>query len=139
MSQVSISSVFGLFSLVALGCGAAPDAPGLGGEAPTISALDYAPKEAMVGSKTVLVGSLTIEDADADIAELAIEVTPPGSSTPIAYPPTPVPATQRRASGTLDLVVSFVAPVAGDYAFVLRAVDAKGHESNPLTGLVHAR
>jgi hypothetical protein len=137
-SSAHLAVISLLFSLAA--CGSDPSSePSEEEAAPVISELRYAPRETRAGARTIVVGSIRVEEADAEVTELAIEVTPPGASRPIVYPPTALPSGQALANGTVELAVSFVPPVAGDYTFAVRAVDAKGHASNPLTGTVHAR
>jgi hypothetical protein len=128
---LAVSLTFGTLA----GCsGADADA----GSAPSISNLSYDPAEVKVGAQTTIQGQLAFEDADADVHEVAVEVWGASASQKQALPRQRIQA-GAQASGQLAVLLVFLAPAAGDYHFAVHVVDAKGHESNRLEGLVHAK
>ncbi|HVH47447.1 MAG TPA: hypothetical protein VM925_34165 [Labilithrix sp.] len=108
------------------------------GAAPTISDLTYGPNETNVGQSTLVSGELVFEDVDGDVAELALEVRVPGTDVPQALPRQSTKANGTQ-NGKVAIVVSLAPPVVGDYEFVVYLVDAKGNESNRLTGVIQAK
>ena len=76
-----------------------------------------------VGEQSVIQGRLAFEDVEADVTELAVE--PRSSAAGAAQA---MPRQKTNATGL----------ATGDHEFSVYLVDAQGHESNRLSGTLHA-
>ncbi len=108
------------------------------GEAPTVSALTIAPTEIAVGATTTVSGTFAFADADGDITNLSVSITPPGGAL-VPGPVTPVAAAAGVTAGTINWSVVLAPPTTGDYVLTLGVVDEADHPSNTLEGRVTAR
>lgn len=115
----------------------ADDSPEKAGTAPIIADLSYTPSSVKVGEQSVIQGRLAFEDVEADVTELAVELKSSAAGAAQAMPRQKTNAT-GLAKGELQLVLAVAAPAAGDYEFSVYLVDAQGHESNRLSGTLHA-
>lgn len=113
------------------------DSPETAGTAPIIADLSYTPSTVKVGEQSVVQGRLAFEDADADVTEIAVDLRSSAAGAAQAMPRQKTNST-GIAKGELQLVLAVVAPAAGDYEFSVHLVDARGHESNRLSGTLHA-
>lgn len=113
------------------------DSPETTGTAPVIADLSYTPSTVTVGEPSVIQGRLAFEDADADVTDLAVELRSSAVGAAQAMPRQKTNST-GIAKGELQLVLAVAAPAAGDYEFSVHLVDAQGHESNRLSGTLHA-
>lgn len=128
--------VAAVFAATVAGC-SGDDSPETSGTAPIIADLSYTPSTVKVGEQSVIQGRLAFEDADADVTELAVELRSSAAGTAQAMPRQKTNST-GIAKGELQLVLVVAAPAAGDYEFSVHLVDAQGHESNRLSGTLHA-
>jgi hypothetical protein len=108
------------------------------GAAPTVSALTIAPTEIAVGATTTVSGTFAFADADGDVTNLAVSITPPGGAL-VPGPVTPVAAAAGVTAGTINWSVVLAPPAAGDYVLTLGVIDDADHASNALEGIVTAR
>lgn len=111
------------------------DASEASGTAPQIADLSYTPTTLKVGAQAIVQGRIAFEDADADVAELTIELRTAAGTQAMKPQKT---NTTGIAKGELQLVLVVTPPAAGDYDFSVYVIDAQGHASNRLTGTVHA-
>jgi hypothetical protein len=139
MTRIHLLYLLAIASIGLSGCSGAGSTPPDGPEdAPKVADLTCTPGDVTVGAAATITGRFAFEDVNADVSEVAIEVLAPGATLAMKAPRSAVDAA-HHASGELSFFVQLVPPSAGDYVLTVYAVDAKQHESNRLTGLVHAK
>jgi hypothetical protein len=96
---------------------------------PTISDLTSSTSTMTVGQQATVGGTLTFEDPDGDLAQLAGEIRMP-DDTIHAIPNADVRGVGSLTTGTLGWQMFVVPPMAGTYTLTLWVIDEEGNESN---------
>ena len=99
------------------------------GEAPTIESASFDASAVRVGEQSMMSGIVEFTDADGDVESVELEIGPP-SGAPLGLS-TPAVGASGMTAGSLQVVVSLIAPTAGRYGVVVRLHDAEGHASPP--------
>jgi hypothetical protein len=105
---------------------------------PTIANLSYSPLSLPVGQQGTVNGTLTFDDPDGDLAQLAVEVTLPDHSRQ-TLPMSNLQNVGAMTEGTIAWALIVVPPTAGRYDFSLWITDAAMNVSNKLDGSVMAQ
>jgi hypothetical protein len=123
------------------GCaGHSSDSTDTNATAPTpiaIHDLSLTPTSVPVGKVATLSGMVSFDAPDANVAQLAADVTLPGGTTQ-SIPRSEVPSAKGLASGPLAVALLLAPPVPGDYVITLRLIDSAGTPSNPLSVTITA-
>jgi len=108
------------------------------GTAPVISELNWAPQRVQSGpASQIILGTLRTNDAERDVIELHVVVTPPGGTdTEIAPIAVPNPNPAARIELTVEVQATF--RQTGAYGFRVWARDAGGRDSNSLSGQIES-
>lgn len=109
------------------------------GDAPVAKDFALSPANVAVGKAQVLMGNITLEDADGDLATLYNQVRPPdGSTQPISESSLSALADKKAATVPMQLSMPAL-PVAGDYVVSVWAKDKAGNESAKVTMTITAK
>ena len=105
---------------------------------PAISNLVLSPTDIPVGKVSTVSGTVDFADKNADVSQLAIDVTLP-SGAKQSSGKTELQGAKGNPGGRVAVAIFPQPPVAGRYLVEVYVVDAKGHESNHLNATLTAK
>jgi len=123
-----------LLLAVLVGCGGG----GGDGAAPTITDLALAPQSVPVAVQSTITGTMTFDDVDGDVEQIAVAVTTPGGARQ-EVPPAPIQTTGEPEHGVVQWALLLSPPAAGTYTLELWVIDGSDNASNHLTSDVIAQ
>ena len=123
-------SRFCLFLALALVSGCDSDDADMG-TPPSLEAFALDATDVVVGTPSVLRGTLEFTDPDGDLTEAELTLLEPSGA--MATMATPIANAEGRTEAVVELQLTILAPTAGTYEVTAILHDAEGSASDPVT------